>query len=231
MERPVRRVLLVALVLASAPLLAPVASAQPPGGRGRGMGMGGMMSHAALLRQEAVQADLGLSADQKSKVASELPQRGPGGGGGGGGNPRDMTDDQRRAWMEERMKTQAEEEKKVAAILDAKQAARLKQIRIQALGGRALMDEAVVKELGVTEDQIGKAREAMMEVMQAGQGGGGNPAEMRQKLLDKMNTILTAEQKTKFEALKGPAFDVSKLQLRGPGGGPGGGRRGGGAGT
>jgi hypothetical protein len=49
---------------------------------------------------------------------------------------------------------------------------------------------------------------------------------MRQKLLDKMNTILTAEQKTKLEALKGPAFDVSKLQLRGPGGG-----RRGGAGT
>jgi len=33
--------------------------------------------------------------------------------------------------------------------------------------------------------------------------------------------------KTKLEGLKGPAFDVSKLQLRGAGGG----RRGGGAGT
>ncbi|NBV46692.1 MAG: hypothetical protein EBR86_13915, partial [Planctomycetia bacterium] len=180
---------------------------------------GGMPS-AMLLRQEAVQQELGLSTAQIGEIG-KLPEAAP-----PNGNPRDMTDDQRRAWMEERVKTQAEEEKKVAAILDAKQAARLKQIRIQALGGRALMDESVVKELGVTEDQVAKAREAMMEVMQAGQGGGGNQAEMRQKLLDKMNTILTAEQKTKLESLKGPAFDVSKLQLRGAGGG-----RRGGAGT
>ncbi|MBU6277453.1 MAG: hypothetical protein KGQ61_12525 [Planctomycetes bacterium] len=218
-----QRSLSVALVVGLVGLSAGVAAAQGPG---RGMGrMGGGMSSAMLLRQEAVQQELALTTAQVGEVG-KLPEAAP----PGGGNPRDMTDDQRRAWMEERMKTQAEEEKKVAAILDAKQAARLKQIRIQALGGRALMDEAVVKELGVTEDQIGKAREAMMEVMQAGQGGGGNPGEMRQKLLDKMNAILTAEQKTKFEALKGPAFDVSKLQLRGPGGGPGGGRRGG-AGT
>jgi hypothetical protein len=31
--------------------------------------------------------------------------------------------------------------------------------------------------------------------------------------------ILSADQKAKLEALKGPAFDVSKLQMRGPGGG------------
>ena len=215
------RTVVLALVIAVTTLSAGMAAAQPPG-RGGGMGrMGGGMPSAMLLRQEPVQKELGLSAAQIGEIG-KLPEAAP-----PGGNPRDMTDDQRRSWMEERIKTQAEEEKKVAAILDAKQAARLKQIRIQALGGRALMDESVVKELGVTEDQVGKAREAMMEVMQAGQGGGGNPAEMRQKLLDKMNTILTAEQKTKLEGLKGPAFDVSKLQLRGAGGG----RRGGGAGT
>ena len=215
-----QRSLSVALVVGLVGLSAGVAAAQGPG---RGMGrMGGGISSAMLLRQEAVQQELALSAAQVGEIG-KLPEAAP----PGGGNPRDMTDDQRRAWMEERIKAQAEEEKKVATILDAKQAARLKQIRIQALGGRALMDEAVVKELGVTEDQIGKAREAMMELMQGGPGG--NPAEMRQKLIDKMNTILTAEQKTKLEALKGPAFDVSKLQMRGPG--AGGGRRGGGAGT
>jgi len=215
-----QRIVSVALVASVVALSAAVAAAQPPG-RGGGMGrMGGGITAAMLLRQEPVQKELGLSAAQIGKIASDLAEAPP----PGGGNPRDMTDDQRRAWMEQRTKAQAEEDKKVGTILDAKQAARLKQIRVQALGGRALMDDAVVKELGVTEDQVAKAREAMMEVMQGGRDGG-NPADMRQKLVDKMNTILTADQKAKLEALKGPAFDVSTLQMRGPGGG---GRRGGG---
>ena len=200
-------------------LVASDATAQPPGGgRGRGMGMGGGMSHAALLRQEAVQADLGLSADLKTKLAAELPERGPG-GGGGGGNPRDMTDEQRQKWMEERRARQAEDDKKIAGILDAKQLARLKQIRVQALGAGVLMDESIAKELGVTDDQVAKLQSAMQEMRGQGQGGGGNFAEMRAKMTAKAMEILNADQKAKLEAMKGPAFDLSKLQMRGPGGG------------
>lgn len=205
-----------AALVASLPL-ASDASAQPPG-RGWGMGMGGGMSHAALLRQEAVQADLGLSADLKAKLAAALPERGPG-GGGGGGNPRDMTDEQRQKWMEERRARQAEDDKKIAGLLDAKQLARLKQIRVQALGAGVLMDETLAKELGVTDDQVGKLRSAMQEMRGQGQGGGGNPGEMRAKMTAKAMEILSADQKAKLETLKGPAFDVSKLQMRGPGGG------------
>jgi len=193
-------------------------SAQPPGGRGRGMGMGGMMSHAALLRQEAVQAELGLSADLKTKISAELPERGPGGGGGGGGNPRDMTDEQRQKWMEERRARNAEDDKKVAGLLSPEQLTRLKQIRVQALGAGALMDETLAKELSITDDQVAKLQSAMRDMRQGG-GGGGNPGEMRAKMTAKAMEILNADQKAKLEALKGPAFDVSKLQLRGPGGG------------
>ena len=189
------------------------ASAQPPGGRGRGMG--GMMSHASLLRQEPVQADLGLSADLKKKIASELPERGP--GGGGGGNPRDMTDEQRQKWMEERRARDTEDDKKIAGLLDTKQLARLKQIRVQALGAGALMDEPIAKELSITDDQVSKLQSAMREMRQGG-GGGGNPGEMRAKMTAKAMEILSADQKAKLEALKGPAFDISKLQMRGPGG-------------
>ena len=188
------------------------ASAQPPGGRGRGMG--GMMSHASLLRQEPVQADIGLSADLKKKIASELPERGP---GGGGGNPRDMSDEQRQKWMEERRARNTEDDKKIAGLLDTKQLARLKQIRVQALGAGALMDESIAKELSVTDDQVSKLQSAMRDMRQG--GGGGNPGEMRAKMTAKAMEILNAEQKAKLEALKGPAFDVSKLQMRGPGGG------------
>lgn len=185
------------------------ASAQPPGGRGRGMG--GMMSHASLLRQEPVQADIGLSADLKKKIASELPERGP---GGGGGNPRDMSDEQRQKWMEERRARNTEDDKKIAGLLDTKQLARLKQIRVQALGAGVLMDESIAKELSVTDDQVTKLQSAMRDMRQG--GGGGNPGEMRAKMTAKAMEILNAEQKAKLEALKGPAFDVSKLQMRGP---------------
>ena len=188
------------------------ASAQPPGGRGRGMG--GMMSHASLLRQEPVQADIGLSADLKKKIASELPERGP---GGGGGNPRDMSDEQRQKWMEERRARNTEDDKKIAGLLDTKQLARLKQIRVQALGAGVLMDESIAKELSVTDDQVTKLQSAMRDMRQG--GGAGNPGEMRAKMTAKAMEILDADQKAKLEALKGPAFDVSKLQMRGPGGG------------
>ena len=195
-----------------ATLLTTDASAQPPGGRGRGMG--GMMSHASLLRQEPVQADIGLSADLKKKIASELPERGP---GGGGGNPRDMSDEQRQKWMEERRARNTEDDKKIAGLLDTKQLARLKQIRVQALGAGVLMDESIAKELSVTDDQVTKLQSAMREMRQGG-GGGGNPGEMRAKMTAKAMEILSADQKAKLEALKGPAFDISKLQMRGPGG-------------
>ncbi len=218
MHLPLLRPLALGAAILAA-LVASDASAQPPGGgRGRGMGMGGGMSHAALLRQDAVQADLGLTADLKSKLATALPERGQG-GGAGGGNPRDMTDEQRQKWMEERRARQAEDDKTIAGLLDAKQLARLKQIRVQALGAGVLMDETIAKELGITDDQVSKMQSAMQELRGQGQGGGGNFAEMRAKMTAKAMEILTADQKAKLEAMKGPAFDLSKLQMRGPGGG------------
>lgn len=210
------RTLLAVASLTAALLATTDASAQAPGGRGRGMGMGGMMSHASLLRQDVVQADLGLSADLKAKLAAELPERGP--GGGRGENLRDMTDEQRQKWMEERRARNAEDDKKIAGILSPEQLARLKQIRIQALGAGALMDESVAKELSVTDDQIAKLQSAMRDMRQGG-GGTGDPGAMRAKMTAKAMEILDADQKAKLEALKGPAFDVSKLQMRGPGGG------------
>jgi hypothetical protein len=58
-----------------------------------------------------------------------------------------------------------------------------------------------------------------MRDMRQGGGGGGNPGEMRAKMTAKAMEILSTDQKAKLEALKGPSFDVSKLQMRGPGGG------------
>ena len=124
--------------------------------------------------------------------------------------------------MQERRARQAEDDKKIAGILEPGQLARLKQIRVQALGAGALMDETIATEIGgVSDEQVNQLREAMQELRSQ---GGGDPTEMRKKMNDKAMQILSADQKAKLETLRGPAFDVSKLQLRGPGGG----RRGGG---
>jgi hypothetical protein len=139
-----------------------------------------MMSHASLLRQEAVQADLGLAADLKKKIAAELPERAPG-GGGGGGNPRDMTAEQRQKWMEERRARNAEDDKKIAGLLDAKQLERLKQIRVQALGAGALMDETLAKELSITDDQVAKFQSAMQEMRQGGVAAAEIPAKCERR--------------------------------------------------
>jgi hypothetical protein len=101
----------------------------------------------------------------------------------------------------------------------------------------ALADAAVVKELGLSEEQQKKiadiraeADKARGEMMAAARGGGGNFQEVMTKVreasaatLTKATDVLDAGQKEKFASLKGKPFDVAQL-----GGGRGGqrGRRG-----
>ena len=49
-----------------------------------------------------------------------------------------MTDEERQKFTEEMAKRAAEQEKKIGEILDEKQVARLKQIRLQASGAMAV---------------------------------------------------------------------------------------------
>ncbi len=206
MPRPV----LPLAALAACLLITPV-FAQPAAGRGQGMG--GMVSRAMLARQESVQTELALTADQKASIESELSAGGP--GGAGGTNPRDMSEEERQKWRDERVARTAADDKKLAGILDAKQAARLEQIRVQALGGGILMDPEVSKALGITEAQTEQFREAMQALRDEAQNGGGGGGGMREQMTAKAMAILTPEQKTKLDSLRGPAFDVSTLQMRG----------------
>ncbi len=217
-----RRVVFVS-AFAAVLMMSMVAYGQRPGGRGPG---GRGMASAMLLRQEAVQKEIGISAEQLTKLKDVL-EAGPG-PGGGGRNFQDMTDEERQKLRDEMVKRTAEQDKMIAEVLDAKQAARLKQIRLQVSGAMAFMNEDVVKELKITEEQTGKMRDAMQALRDAGQGGGGGGpggfAEMREKMNAKMMEILTDEQKTQYKAMLGEPFDMSQLRM----GGPGGGRRGGG---
>ena len=67
--------LLLAVALLATALFATEVSAQPAGGRG----MGGMVSRGMLLRQDSVQTELGITAEQKAAVAAKpvCPAAGP----------------------------------------------------------------------------------------------------------------------------------------------------------
>jgi len=194
-----------------------------PAGQGR-MGMG--MGSAMLLRNEAVQKELSITDEQMTKLKEVIEV--PRGEGGNRPNFRDMSDEEREKAMEEMAKRTAEQEKKIAEILDEKQVARLKQVRRQVSGATGIVnDEELAKELSLTEEQTSKIRQTVQtlrESMREVGGGGGGFAEVREKMNAEVMKVLTDDQKAKYKELLGEPFDVSQLRR----GGPGGQRRGGG---
>ena len=183
-----------------------------PGGRGMGSAM--------LLRAEAVQKELGVTAEQLTKLKDVL-EAGRG-AGGGQRNFQDMSEEERTKAREERAKQVAEQDKKIGEILKPEQVARLKQLRLQASGAMAFTNEELAKELKITKEQTDKIEKVMQEMRDAMQGGGGGAggfAEMREKMNAKVMEILTAEQKTEYKKMLGKPFDLSQLRMGGPRGG------------
>ncbi len=193
------------------------------GGFGGGRGMPGMDT-LMILRQEEVQKELKLSADQTTKLTeiatnamSEMQEIFSG--------LQDLSPEERREKMQElrgEAETKAKEVRgKVDAVLDAAQKDRLKQLSIQRRGAfGALQDPEVVAALNLTADQKSKL-EAMVAETRPGRGqgggggggGGGDREAMRERFQamqkernDKALGILTAEQKTAFEKLQGAKF-------------------------
>ncbi|MFM1904296.1 MAG: hypothetical protein RLZZ440_2196 [Planctomycetota bacterium] len=202
--------LVYAAALLAASAVATRAQAQPEGGRG----IGGMVSRAMLLRQDAVQTELGITADQKAKFRAEVGERLRDAAAVAGGF-RDLSPEERQQRMEERRAQMAEEDGKIAGILTDAQKARLEQIRVQALGAGVLMDPKISEELGITDDQREELRSLWQEMRDQGRASGDDAGSRREAMMAKVMGILTADQKSKLEALRGPAFDVSSLQLRG----------------
>ncbi len=197
----------VAVGLLGLTVLPAAAWAQPAAARGAGPG--GFIARSMLVRQEAVQKELAITAEQKAKLDAALPAA-----LGGTANVREMSEEERRTWREERRARVAEDDGKLGSILDAKQAARLEQIRVQALGGGVFMDPEISKKLGITEDQRETFRTAMQGLRD--EADGDSPAGgMRERMTSKAMEILTPEQRTTLDGLRGPAFDLKSLQLRG----------------
>jgi len=236
--------LIVGCSLALVLIVAATAAAQAQKGqRGGGFGFGrggGQQSLVSLAGQESVQKDLGLSADvvskvstlnteyqaaaQKEREANPLPQ-----------GFRDLPEAERTAYLKKQTESTAklntEYTPKLQAIVGADSIKRLKQIQVQSQGATALNNADVASELKISDEQKKKITDLIAEYATKTQGLFGQGADFQEaaaKMRDlnkerdtKAVELLTAEQKTKFTALKGTAFDVSTLRL-----GFGGGRRG-----
>jgi hypothetical protein len=178
----------------------------------------GMRGGANLLRRAEVQTELKLTADQKTKVESMLETLGE--------ERRGRFQDLRDATPEERQKVmnewQAEETKRVNAILNPDQQKRFRQISLQQEGPMAVSRPDVADELKLTEDQkkkVAEARNQMAEKQRAiFEEAQGDREAMRSKMEtlrketnDKITTLLTEEQKTKWKEMCGTPFNLGAL--------------------
>lgn len=210
------------------------------GQQGRGRGLFGRTSQSlvSLAGNEAVQKDLGvtdaaklnaLSEEYREAIRQEMT-----GLGIDFGALRDLPEAERAAKMREvNEKTEAATKKvneklepKLKEALTADQLKRLAEIRIQANGIASLSDAAVVKEVGLSEEQQKKIADIRAEGERAQRellGGGNNQEafakmrELREQTLTKATDVLDAGQKEKFTALKGKPFDVSQIGFGGRG--------------
>jgi hypothetical protein len=226
------------------------------GGRGRGgFGGGGMMGggmgvdRADLLNVEAVQQELDLSEDQLAQVtamreeqqAERRAQRGQRGEGGERRDFRNMSEEERNAFMEERRKEREEQTKaqmaKISEILEEDQMGRLNELYVQAQGVGALQNPDIAAKLEITDDQREELREVsrdmqqeMMAEMRDLRESGDREAmqakmtELRKEMEEEVLDVLNDDQKEKFTAMKGEpmeGLDQALRSMRGRGFGEG----------
>lgn len=198
----------------------------PPGRGRRGMGRGDMPG-LMLLGQKSVQEELKLTEVQiadatKAMEAQRTAMQGIFQAG----------EDEREAMIK---KAREESDAAIAKILNADQAKRLAQIRLQLGGLRALSSEETSKALILTDDQkqqLAKIEESLNEERRGlFQNRDGDREANRKKMTEladaakqKALAVLTDEQKTKWTELTGPAF-TGEITFGGRGG-FGGGREG-----
>ncbi len=117
--------------------------------------------------------------------------------------------------------------------LTSAQKKRMQEINIQISGTRALLQDDVANELGLSESQKEKISEASRAAFQGlfggrgGNNGGKRPnfeelrkkfTEAREKADKEVLSVLTKSQQAKFEKMKGKPIDREKVR---PQGGPG----------
>jgi hypothetical protein len=201
----------VGLALLTTVFLTGSALAQVRAGGGRG----------TLLSMPEVQAELKLTDEQKTKVTEMLGQL-RGGRRGQGGQFGNLSREERQKQLAER---RANEEKQVQTILNTDQLQRYHQLQLQRQGLSSLRDPKVEDELKLTEDQRSKVdgifKEQADETQKALESaGGGRRArgaartqleEIRKKTDEKLQAVLTDDQKKQWKEMLGAPFKFPEL--------------------
>ena len=184
------------------------------GGRAGGPGgPGGPMSLARLAMIPKVQEAVKITDEQKSKIEKINAD-----------SRKEMADASKgdRPDPEAMRKMRESATDKLKEVLDADQQKRLMGILIQVQGSSAVMEPAIGKEIGLTDEQKQKLHEAFGPPPEGGRGGGGQSfQERRAKMEKEVTAVLTPEQQKKLESLKGEKVDIDMSALRGQGGGRG----------
>ena len=222
-------------------LVAAVDGQQSRRGRGRipfgGRGISGDVAFLASFRE--VQDELGATSQQRElleSLQSDLTDQRRGmGRGRGGGPPGTRQGNTGPEQMRQRFQTLSRQgEKLVMAVLEPSQVERLRQLRLQWEGTRALERDAVVKSLGLSESQIEKIRGIRADRSSSPSGGETRSptSQQRQAWRARSDTrvmaVLSDEQKQNWEKMKGKQFDLpDRLTRSDQRGFPGRGGRGG----
>ncbi len=208
------------------------------GGPGQRGGFGGGMfgnNNLMLLTNPSVQKELDivdsqmkdledLQADIRSTMTELFEEM-----RGGDGGDRQQMFEKMRTKMEGKMKDM---EADLGEILAPDQLRRLKQLGIQQQSrgrggaGTGLLDnDQLKKDLGITEDQEAKMRE---EAEKAQEELRKETAKLQQKALDRVLSVLSAEQRSQYKEMVGDPFDFGAgggmFGGQGGRGGQGGGR-------
>jgi Spy/CpxP family protein refolding chaperone len=216
----------VAVICTLAASCASAADDPPANPPARQRGQGGRGGGGDLTTNDKVQADLQLSDEQKESIKKLADKAREDRAALTG-----LSQEDRRAKMQEMRKDM---ETKVDAVLNDKQKARMKEIRLQVRGTAALTDKEVAESLKLTDDQVNKIKDlnkTLADARTEAFSGGGRPdadaiaklTKLRTETNDKIVAVLNSDQKASFEKMQGAK--IEGLPAGGFGAGAGGGRR------
>jgi hypothetical protein len=210
----------------SAVLASPILAQQPQRGqRGQGGGGGGPGGLGALLQNESVQKELSIDKDQVEKV-KEAVQQVQDKHKDEFAKLRDLSQEERRTKGRELNTTVSTELLKAAGeVLKPDQIKRLKQIELQQIGAQAFSKPEVQTALSLKDDQKEKIKsiteasaKEMQELRQDRANAQGNREKMtaiRKETTEKVQAVLTDDQKKAWKDLTGEPFQVVNTRQRG----------------
>jgi hypothetical protein len=212
-------VLGLSLILAS-----PLMAQQPQRGQ-RGGGGGGPGGLGGLLLNESVQKELTIDKEQAEKVKEAVLQI-QDKHKDEFAKLRDLSQDERRAKGQELSRTvSAEVLKAVGEMLKPDQIKRLKQIDLQQIGAQAFARPEVQTALSLKDDQKEKIKTISEDIAKQigdlrqdrtnAQANRDKITALRKEIQEKIQAVLTDDQKKTWKDLTGEPFQVVSTRQRG----------------